>query len=469
MAITKWGMLPLGFLTVLLVGTFSAHHPVASLYAVMGLVVLAVELLREKKGWDLLTVINVLYIWLYSIVPMVLITVPEDIGFFVDFSQEDFLVPFLMVMATYVCIVFGFLTAKNSPRGIVIEGIEHRKLSWLFWFLLIVGIASLLGFGAVYGGIDNLIKNADRIRSGFLKASSPLVFLRSPSAFIFSAVWIGVAMLIKPERFHNKVWRYSAGIVLVALGILEALSTAGRSQLLFLFLPMIVGYFKWTGKRPNIGALLLIGVLGITIVVFGSQIFAAMHGEKSAKSKLDEDAGVFTAFTKEFVHPIGSLPVLLDAMPHKVEPNFFFDVLVGVLQVAPEKLLGFALPGTVAAYNTELLLGIFTPTVPPGLVGFFYYSALWAGIPIGGFLFGYLHGWLDRFIGSAVHLHPIFGIYYASITITIVGFMMGGDTRVYVNLYLYGLWIGCIGCVFLAAKKIKFRRYVPARERLGKG
>jgi oligosaccharide repeat unit polymerase len=472
LAITRWAMWPLGLFAVLIVGIATAFQPYAALFSIVGIVVLAVELMREKKGWDLLTVINVMFIWLYSIVPILMIIAPEETGFFLPIDPRDYRIPFCIVMVSYACILLGFYAAKGSKGSkpaIEIQGIEHRKLILLFFFLLIFGIASLVGFGAVYGGVDKLIQNADRIRSGFLKSSSPLVFLRSPSTFLFSAVWIGIAMLIKPERFHSKIWRIGAGILLVLLGILEALSTAGRSQLLFLFLPMIVGYYKWTGKRPSIGVLLLIGVLGVTIVVFGAQIFAAMHGEKSAKSKLGEDTGVFYAFTKEFVHPAGSLVVLVQEMPTTVKPNFFLDVPIGILQVAPEKLLGFALPATAAAYNTQLLLGVFTPTVPPGLVGFFYYSGMWAGVPIGGFLFGYLHGWLDRLLGDASRVHPIFGFYYASITITIVGFMMGGDTRVYINLYLYSLWIGCIGCVALAVKKIRFRRFVPARERLLKG
>jgi hypothetical protein len=435
----------------------ATYYPHAGLYGLMGAIALFVECFRKKDtAFDYLTIINVLFIWMYSIIPILMITYPHENEWFVEFTPDDYLVPFFIVLISYLFIVLGYTIAKGNALEIEVKQMTNTQLKQVMMPLFIVGFLSMMAYGSIYGGIVNVLQNADRIRSGFGRSSSPLVFFRQPAAFLFPVCWMAFGMMLKPDKYKSKWVRglYFAFFLLMA--IVQALTTAGRSQLIFLIMPLIIGYYKWKGTRPKLWIVALIGGLGVTFVLFGNNIFSGMRGEKSAKSVASgEGANPLWSLTREFLHPIGSLIELVKQMPGSMDPGWFSDAITAVLQLVPERLLGISVPEGVSSFNTMMLTGVFKATIPPGLVGFFFYSCMWAGIPLGALAFGYFHGRLDSFMHSASKVHPMFSVFYAGLVITVVGFMMGGDPRVYINLYLWGLWLPLLFSVRKADKRVQ--------------
>jgi oligosaccharide repeat unit polymerase len=233
------------------------------------------------------------------------------------------------------------------------------------------------------------------------------------------------------------------------LGLIQALSTAGRSQVLFLLLPIFLGYYKWKNNRvPFVVMLLLIGFV-FTFIIYGDIIFMSFRNETG---NLGNNIDYIWSFLKEFIHPIGSLMMWMNKVENGSGFGYFRDIYLSILNFLPERALGISLPNTVSYYNTYELTGIAKAIIPPGLIGFFYYSFGVVGVVIGSIAFGLVFGVLNHIFLKLNNKNPIFTILYVAYAMSIVGLMMGGDPTVYMNLNFWNLFIGFFLCLLISKR-----------------
>ncbi|TCI48270.1 MULTISPECIES: O-antigen polymerase [unclassified Exiguobacterium] len=432
---------------------FVSLHSYESIYLILAFIILAVELGRNKINWDYLSVINYTYILLYCIVPMFMYRFPEELHYYIDLNNRNILVSSLYVYLGYFFILCGyFITFNKSLRqDFIIKDKILFKLSLLFFT---IGLISFSLYASSYGGFQIIIENADRIRSGWFTTSSPFVFFKLPSAMLTLSFWIAVSLL-----FNNKANEYTRLFLLFlvattfTIALARAFATAGRSEILYLISPVILGWYLWRNKKPSAVTVIGLSVSFVFFLLNGDQIIRRLNGSESFIEQNRESGTAFFDFLREFSHPYASLNSMIISVPHPLSPGLFSDLILSVVQLVPERLLGINLPFGVSGYNTYQLTGVFKETIPPGLLGFLFYSLPFAGVILGSFLFGHLVRRLELYLTKFKDTHPIYTLLYVAFGITIFGFMMGGDPKVYLNLYLWSLIIGALIIIFFTKKK----------------
>ena len=262
---------------------------------------------------------------------------------------------------------------------------------------------------------------------------------------------------------HRLVLKAALGLLSCLGVILTVLLTAGRGSIIMLLLVLYLTLAIYK-RRFYLPFLLLIGTFAFIFILVGKPFFHSLYrGEPLVPViSLFRDFDYATAYRglwREFVHPFISLEAAL-ATTGKFTPRVFLDWIYALFHLIPERLFPVQVPETIAYLNTEMVIGIRESVVPPGLLGFFWYSALLPGIILGGTVFGAIGRWLDTVLGKNRRDPLGLGLYILAAVIW-GGFTTNGDPRVL--LFANLRWLVLFFCVLATS-----RWYVRRQRRTGR-
>jgi oligosaccharide repeat unit polymerase len=428
-----------------------AFFPSKTIYISLILIILGIELFRKKdNGWDLFSIFSFSVLWIYVIVPFLLILFPDKQHFRMYVDAYDFQLMFFQILTFYLVTLGTYYFSKNKSKNFYFH-LSQEKLITIAVIFLIIGVTSFLIYANLYGGISGLISNSLNIRLGINKTQDGLVLFQKTALLLNFTLWIGFSIFIINKRIKYKF--FPIILILIILCTIQALSTAGRSQVLFVFLPLIFGYYKW--KKRSIAKWKLTSLISICFlfIIYGEYIFTVINSGYNYDIQVNS-GNAFWDFIREFVHPSISL-ININSIPYyNLEIGFFKDFIGSIMELFPQRILNLPPIKSISYYNTFLLVGKNSGHIPPGIIGYFYLNMYFWGIIFGGLAIGFLLKVTDQIFKKLNMVHPVFCIFYVGIGYSLFGLIMGGDPSVYINLYFWGVWIGVI-FVLLLTKKSK--------------
>jgi len=239
--------------------------------------------------------------------------------------------------------------------------------------------------------------------------------------------------------------------------MLALLSMAGRTNIiLFLIISFLIICDGIISKKFIIVSITIFFI----VVIFGDSLFVALKNiddgvsittianDNSSSSIMDN----FKSILFEFQHPYSSTNAVIENY-HDINLRYGIDFIYAVLNIVPEKIFFLGRFETVAYPNTQLLTGVYTSTIPPGILAFSIYSFGILGVIIMPFFFGKILSIIERnFLSKKSNNFLLVSLYYIT-GFKLSGFILGGEPRVFLYSYFA---IGLIVLVYyLLTKKSK--------------
>lgn len=448
------------------------------LFLPTALTILLVEYLRfkEKYPWDYLTLLGIVYFLAFVIAPPLILLRPDkvNINYFVAWEalgEVQIILAAVLSLFGYLAVFAGYTLRKRAASEVRVRPQDqitlNQKLQILSVGFFVVGIASLFIYARIYGGFAALLRESDFIRSD-ITGDSKFVFLRNLMPFLVPAAWLPFASLPFHHPGLKKVLLLCTGLGVLGIAAFAQLVTAGRSDLLFLLLPVILAPYYVKRRWPPLPAILLLGCATLAWIFAGDAIFAFISYGVSVNQAPLVGAGPLAfvyEFVSEFAHAFLSLVAAVKFAPSVLEFRFFTDFYLGVMSLIPERIFSITLPETISVWNTKFLTGRFQSTVPPGLVASSFYAFSAPGVLLILFGYGFLLARVERFVWTLQQVHPIFSFYYVGIGLSAAYYLILGDPVVYLRGWFY-LYTSTLLTVFvLGIKKAAWQPFWAVQRR----
>ena len=397
-----------------------------------------IEVCRPKRPgapWDYMSIVYIMFCFLYVYVPWQYLQMPPEFRRSGDPATWEVFTVAGCVLLSFLSITVGysfgrrrllpFAPGRPTPPDLIL------KLSGVG--LLLFGLASFLGYADIYGGVAELFRQADMIRAGIVGGNG-MVFLRHFLPFANIGLWV-----ILFTMWENKAHRWLKILIalpLVGVVLVSSLATAGRIEVLFIFLPVILAPLLLVGRRPSpVAGMILFAVL-LSWAGYGDMLFESI----SYGTPLDfqVDMRRYYVFIREFTHPFESLISALREVPRFFPVRGFSDIPEALIGLVPEKLLGIDRPpNSVSTLNTFLLINVSKAIIPPGLIGYFYHCLMLPGIVIGSVLFGFAISKFENFFLQLMQNDRFYAYLYVAFGASFAHLIMAGDPEVYTQSYFW--------------------------------
>lgn len=384
------------------------------LYIVLGIFIVFTEIVRilNHEKLNYLTIFKVYFIG-YYIVPASIHNLMPSYRSRYSYalaSGEGTFTAFIAIFLAFLFVWLGYsknyvFGRKSEYRNRIyyIEN-EERFFSHAIVILWMLGIVSFIFHCYSYGGITKAIFNSALIRNGEIEstASGSLLFI---SKFVSCLMYASYLVFIKYLRKNTNIVVFAFSLILAAIYLLV---NAGRGAIILYCITMVFIYISVTGKKIKIStwimmfAIVLLGVtylrpllISMTNLKYGIDAFfdSFMSSVKSNENTAFTIENLLYRLCYYLEHKYVSTEIAIEAIrSSKYSYSFFIvDIFVALIAVIPEAILPFKKPETISYYNT-LLIGenakYKTGTIPPGSIGFGYYSMGLIGVGLYSFIFG---------------------------------------------------------------------------------
>lgn len=353
--------------------------------------------------------------------------------------------------------VFCFLLAYHSTTKFRyrIEFLMPSPIRFIF-VLTAIGAGSWLTYIQLYGGLDYVLQNISRIRSGTDENKNYLgALFRIFSDFLIFAAFFSFSHYRAKTR-----WALPVFIILFAFAFGKLFLDGGRGGLINLFIGI---YFIFVQSSGKIGfhLVMILTTVSYYIGTYGKILLFSLFTDIPLEVLLynaAEASGGLANFVTEYSHQFLSTLIALE-YSSVISDRFGVDLFVWLIK--PLKLLGVPVPDSVSFYNTYLITGDWDSEVPPGIIALGLYNF---GVPffwISIFLWGILCATLDKsFRNSGSATDPNVRAMYAIFFVFLQFGLMNADPAL-----LFQWLIGVISLVFF----LRFFRFYKCRRAGGAG
>ena len=431
----------------------------ALLLSAFGMTILGFLLLRRRVDFFLL--FSTFFLVMYVLAPLHLLV-----------GGSGFLFPIYLYAYTQygagsllsaLVVIIGYLSVASGYYSKLVRATASRvrfELSWktsqtlpVAGLLLCLSFISIVIYALQYGSLERAIKLAILIRGGEWTESGPYVFMKHFMGFSCVSLFLVFTTTLKEGWRHRFALKAALGLFSCLGVILTGLLTAGRGFIIELFLVLYLTLVLYK-RRLYIPFLLLIGAFAFIFILVGKPFFHSLYRGEPLGPIISlfhnfDFAAAYQRLWREFMHPYISLEAAI-ATTGEFTPRFFLDWIYALLCLAPERLIPFQPPETIAYLNTELVTGVRESVVPPGLLAFLWYSALLPGVIFGGVVFGAIGRWLDTVLGKNRRDPLGIGLY------VLAAFMWGGFMVMYseprVFFFAKLTWLVFFFCALLTSR-----------------
>lgn len=381
------------------------------LATLLGGLILTVQLVRKRRAvlFDCVDVASWLYLILFVLIPVYLqlvdLSAVQETGwrwiFRTPFANDAFVFASLIALIGYPLILFGARAAdallatiarfKRLPKGIVNDRSATGDLLIAGIILLGVGALALGTYTWSIGGVRSFFLEALLFRGTDPPVVSPLAFLKNVSfallgaSYCFFAIKTGARSSVRPVMLSLLFW------LAFGLSLIHLYHAAGRLPLVAFVatfpLSAMVQKARW-GWRT----IILLGVAGLGIILFGKQLFFPRQAAQALASRWEavgNDASrAITDVAIEFSFPYVTLANTTLIVPQESPYRLFEDLPLAAQYLVPQRVFGVTHAPMVSMVNTELLTDGVSGTVPVDIVSFGYFSAGVVGVVVVTLLLG---------------------------------------------------------------------------------
>lgn len=296
----------------------------------------------------------------------------------------------LLAFCGYAIIRLVYKIKLFTPKKILIKDDDDRQNARLMFTIvasLIIGLTSMYLWARAYGGIFELIKVANAVRSGFDGTTNSLAFFKHPARIITFASYATVVLI---ERKYKKFLSIALFAVSFVASILYLLAGDGRMSMamyLVILFFVIIGVFK---DNINLGrTAIIIGLMAVAAIALMMAMDTITHYIRNGEIVDKSSDGIVKDILDEFAFVLvagqnSANQFLTEGSPFLI----IHDIMYGVFAWLPTSLK----PGdfiNIWNYNTDIcnmyshMAGqwptdfVSTSIYTLGPIGIFVFSAFW--------------------------------------------------------------------------------------------
>jgi hypothetical protein len=390
-----------------------------AIFVALGVVIAIFEITRKREAqFDLLFFFNASFFVYYVLAPIHLIfggvdyaTLPNiQRDYFSDQGFDSYiLVVAILCALAYFLTLAGYAAAQRCRSSGELPRLPDSVVTAVAIAMASVGLAALAAYLLQFDSVLTPIVQAALIRAGEEQDAGSLAFLRNliPVVGVCASILFALRLRQHAEERAPAVSKFV--IVLFALVSIVALTTQGSRRTLMIYAMEFFFLFANVRNRTYMAPLSAIAIVTLALIFFGDifslgAVFGADYIASELETTVTQNFGaVYASFWRDFTYTFQAAVGVVDR--YEDLPRLFVDIPLALVDLMPERLLPVSPPEALSAHSTLLLTEIPVPLiaeVPPGYVGYMWYSGYFPGIVIGCFLYGYVGGWAaSRLIGPA--------------------------------------------------------------------
>lgn len=375
----------------------------SGLYVAFGIIIVLIELLRNKnKKIDLLTVVNIGYLFIFVLIPILVINMEIQL-YNTDINDDNkVFIGFLLSILAYIGIISGYYF-KNLGNVIINNSslkkidnnysISEANIRKLAIFTFIISSLSLIIYTIKLGGITNTLKSAEiyrmygseQISGSFIKVFFPLIVASCNLYYILKIDY-------KDQKRYSLMF-----YVALVFSLYYLIINAGRMPIFIFIATFIV--FKVL-KDKKVKYMIPTIIIGIIIVQYLDVFFGYLSfgADFTGINTLKENKP-FSLYIEEFIGQF-SFPYLnILNVSEFAKDNFrmLSDYIMSIIQFLPDGIfysIGLGSPQMLHEFNT-LNHGA-NAGIPVDIVTYGYYQVGILGIIIHTFIFGNITRFLNN-------------------------------------------------------------------------
>ena len=407
-------------------------------------------LIKFKKNYIGLHLLNIIYLCIYGLGGLFSIYwFEKDQIIYSSLHREDsiLIISQVLVFFSYIFSLFGYSLIFKIKAGKNIKEklfFNEQDIAFSSKVSLILCALFVLIYVSQYGGLFSALTYAAVIRSGYfeIEQNSKITFVKYLMPIgVFPFLYYGHQLILRKGFYNLIMFIISSGIVFLAF-----LLMSGRTRIVMYLFAFMLMYFLISKERINFKKLcsyVLIFFLSGFFIQFGKKFFLYFSNivEEEKISFIvsnPEQETVFESFFSYFTHRTYSIEAALTYVSDTNNLYWFKDNLNMFLFLIPERLTGISKPDSISFLNTQLIMGEYDSTVPPGILAYGVYSLWIPGMFLSALCYGIVFSYLDKYYLvnkkntlSLVFIIPCLFIWamYGSV----------GDFRIIINCCIYVL------------------------------
>lgn len=326
---------------------------------------------KKNKKIDLLTFINLFFILIYFIVPLIIIFYHEKLSSTSPVQNIDFTNPFFQD-TLFNSLFYSVVSFISINFGMNIK-VKFKKQNFYFsentivvsaWILTLLGLISLLIWSSAYGGPFSALKYANSIRAGRdIGINNRYSFFMKMIPFGQIGFYFFFSLLFTRKTFSNLLGFLISAIVT----ILYILANSSRMHMVLLFVILFLIYKLNTKikKRDYI----FFGIGSISALLIMSSAESILNVLQGTNASIQIKFNIFKVLAEEFFFPLTSLQVYLKNSP---PIRLHFDLVSAILawfpsSFRPDSLIKLEVFNTLLWKKTLLFGGLPTDIVTTSL------------------------------------------------------------------------------------------------------
>lgn len=425
-----------------------------------------VKNIRKFHNITIMSLCKLMYIITLVIVPIITYCVFISGNNVSTLSYEDKNLWTLYVIVLYTIIAYCmFLVGYKIKQREYVEkyNTNQSKLIVVITILMTFSIVSLILWASGFGGINQLLINANSIRAGFITSSGNRAFFKHfvPMAMIVSFLTFNYLFI---EKIHNlfkeRVYVLVLFAVSVVISILFILANDGRMLAgvyigLFFLLTIKNDYeVKQKSLKSIVLKLLILSVIAIILIINADEIFRLMKGERVIATTVTPKRNIFSSIAYEFSFTLtGAQEALLSHANGTGMYTICNDIVNGIFAWLPTSVKPIILTD-VWDYNTLLLNTGVHGQAPTSIIAQSVYDLGIIGILFIPCIYGMIIRKIERLLTAYKNnlftntIYIVLGFYLAK------GIAYFSMYNIMMNVFFIA--VACI--IYQVLQKVKFRK-----------
>lgn len=371
-----------------------------------------VKHIKKNHSITIMTLCRSMYVVAFVIIPIMTYSVYlkgfiTSTLYYDDYMWTHYIISMCAVVA-YYSMEFGY-KIRQQKLGKKYRLVK-KSFIMLITILMLISIISLFLWASGFGGVKELINNANSIRAGFVTSSNNKAFFKHfvPMSMIVSFIAFK-CLFVDKIKIHiiKKIYVFFLFIVSITVSVLFILSNDGRMlagvYIILFFLLVIKNEYEAKNKSLKyiFFKTLILSILTIILIINADNIFRLIKGKSIVvASSVGEKSNIFSTLASEFSFTLtGTQQAIILNIIGDGKLTILNDMINGIFAWLPSALKPCILQD-VWDYNTALLNTGIYGQLPTSILAQSIYDLGIIGVFFIPFLYGLVIKKIERVLGA---------------------------------------------------------------------
>ncbi len=445
-----------------------------SIFVILVLFIVVFECLRHRTAiYDLLFFFNMSFLVYFGLAPLHILFGGKEYTSlsyaYENYGGGNFWTTFA-ICVSYLFVLTGYYLLPLASMGnkIYVHGIRKNIVYLLILIFMGLSFFSTLIYANYYGGIERAVTLSAYIRSGIETSDGTWLFLKKFIRFSSSSSILLIALILRKNIRWKQLPILILSFVTINFAFLGFTLISGRRSII-IYLAIIYFIIANNKLKKYILILLLIFFVSILVLFLGDAFYLGLYQENVMERFTNiiviDYIRLYQKFWQDFTLPYMEA-VGIVAGDNSL-PRGFIDIPLDLLRLIPERMIYLKLPDSIVDKSTYLLTGKLrgeVAGVPPGFIGFLWYSGHIFGVIIGSFVYGIIGRFLNNILKPSKSIDTIYIALYSMVGFSWGYFLRMGSIELFIKERFH--WVILIlAIVFFSRITIKPSRQVEGYDK----